>query len=249
MLREDRQDQILHLLNTKGKVIASELCEELNVSEDTIRRDLRELSARGLIRRVHGGALPIAPSHTKYEEREHVLVEEKKLVAKKAASLIKNGQLVLLDGSTTASHMVQYFPADLKCTIITNSPRIALSLSSFEKVDTIMIGGAIFKNSEVCTGSLAIEALSRFRPDICLLGIYCIHPDEGITDLDLEEAYMKQKMIEISSQVAGLVTTNKLDRLSEYMVTKTGSLTHLITELDPSHERLSKYKTGSITVL
>src|SRR6185503_630711 len=128
MLTAERRQQILEALRRDGKVLATELSAALNVSEDTIRRDLRELAEAGLLQRVHGGALPRSPASASYIARQSQAPSAKAAIARAAVQLLRSGQVIVLDGGTTTLQIAQQLPIDLRATIITNSPPIAVAL-------------------------------------------------------------------------------------------------------------------------
>src|SRR5271156_3912299 len=128
MLTTHRKQQILSILKRNGQVIAKEVSQSMGVSEDTIRRDLRELAAEGLLQRVHGGALPASPALGDFAARLNVATDEKKMIGRAAAAMVQAGQVVILDGGTTAVEIARHLSAELWATVVTHSPTIALEL-------------------------------------------------------------------------------------------------------------------------
>lgn len=249
MLKEQRQQLILNILKNEGKLIATDLSIRLNVSEDTIRRDLRELDTEGLLHRVHGGALPNSPKVFGFDERQVQTPEAKEAIALSALQLIHDGQVIIMDGSTTILRIAQLIPEHIKATIITNSPSIAMALSSHPLIEVIMIGGQLFKDSLVNIGAASVEALNNIRADLCFIGVYSIHDEIGISIPNFEETYVKKSMIENSSEVVALVTAEKIGTSSAYIVAPANSLTYLITEDKVSEERLEPYRALGISIL
>src|SRR6187402_2109412 len=121
MLKEERHRNILAILRREGKVVASELSEALQISEDTVRRDLNEMDATGLLQRVHGGALPKAPTEVSYRSRERESNDAKAAIAIACAGLLKPDQVIVIDSGTTALRVAQELPADFRATVVTNS--------------------------------------------------------------------------------------------------------------------------------
>ena len=158
MLPAERRDLLLSRLSAEGKVIAKDVAFELGIAEDTIRRDLREMAAAGLCQRVYGGALPAAPAAADYATRAAVATDSKKRVAEVAASLIRPGMTVLLDGGTTALAVAGALPADLSATIVTHSVTVAAALVSHPSAEVLVLGGRLFKHSAVTCGAAAVEA-------------------------------------------------------------------------------------------
>ncbi|MFJ7978331.1 DeoR/GlpR family DNA-binding transcription regulator [Peribacillus sp. NPDC096379] len=230
MLKEERQQKILHFLNDEHKVIASDLSKRLSVSEDTIRRDLKELDTQGLVKRVHSGALRIGPPVVDFSTRQNISNEVKINLALKAIDFIKDNMVLLIDGGTTNLHLVNNLPLSLKATVITNSPPIAMALSNYDYVEVNMIGGTLFKESMVNLGIDTVETLNMIRADLYIMGIYNIDPHIGISIPSISEALVKRKMVSISTEVLAMVTSDKLDTVSNHIVCPSDSLTYLITE-------------------
>ncbi|MBP9478658.1 MAG: DeoR/GlpR transcriptional regulator [Sebaldella sp.] len=230
MLKEERQQKILEILDEEQRVIASDLSQRFSVSEDTIRRDLKELDQKELIRRVHSGALRIGPPVTDFEKRQKISNDSKEILAKKALPYIRENTVILIDGSTTNLHLVNLLPINLKATIITNSPPIAMALAYHEQVEVLMIGGTLYKQSMVNLGIDTIEYLNNIRVDLYVMGIYNIDDQIGISVPSISEALVKRKMISISTEIMGLVTLDKLGTVSNQIIAPANVLTYLVTE-------------------
>ena len=161
MLTTHRKQTILAILKQNGQVIAKEVSQEMGVSEDTIRRDLREMAQEGLLQRVHGGALPASPAMADFAGRELLRHEGKVAIGAAAAAMVQAGQVVILDGGTTAREVARHLPLELRATIVTHSPTIALELLHHANLEVILIGGRLFKHSVVAVGAAAIESIVR----------------------------------------------------------------------------------------
>src|SRR5450631_2368043 len=191
MLTTHRKQQILSILKRDGQVIAKDVSRSMDVSDDTIRRDLREMAQEGLLLRVHGGALPASPAMADFAGRELITAEGKVAIGRAAAKMIHAGQVVILDGGTTARQVARHIPLDLKVTVVTHSPTIALELLN-HAADVILIGGRLFKHSVVAVGAPAIEAIAQIRADLFFLGVTGVHAKTGLTTGDYEEAAIKR---------------------------------------------------------
>jgi DeoR/GlpR family transcriptional regulator of sugar metabolism len=178
MLTQQRKAHILAVLKDTGQVVAKTLSEQLNLSEDTIRRDLRELAAEGLLQRVHGGALPASPALADFSGRQAIATDGKKAIGRAAAAMIRPGQVVFVDGGTTAVQLVRHLQPGLEATIVTHSPSIAVELVAHPGMTVEMIGGRLFKHSVVAVGASAIESIARFRADIYFMGVTGNRPDD-----------------------------------------------------------------------
>lgn len=249
MLREERQRIILETLDMKGKVIAKELSLKLNVSEDTIRRDLREMDSKGLLQRVHGGAFPKATGSVLHSKRTEENIVAKRKLAAKGVQLIQDGQVILVDGSTTNLLLAEEIPLEFSGAIITNSPLICLKLSQHTNTEIVMLGGTFFKESLVNIGIEVIETLKNIRVDLCFLGVYSLHPDFGISIPHLDESYVKKQMIQSSNKVVSLVTTSKLNTISNYRVGPVSDLDCIITSEEVPDHNLISYKEHGIDIL
>ncbi len=232
MLTAERRQQILVRLERDGKVVASELVTALGVSEDTVRRDLRELAAGGLVQRVHGGALPPAPVAASFTQRLSVAAEAKAHLAKAALPLIETANVLLLDGGTTALELARRLPPERDCTVLTNAPPVAEALAAHPGVEVILIGGRLLKREQVAVGAATVDALRQVRADACVLGICSLHPDLGVTVTDHDESHVKRAMIAASAEVIALATADKLRTASPWWVAPVSEVTHLVTDAD-----------------
>jgi len=230
MLKVARHDHIIETLRRNGRVVASELAAALGVSDDTVRRDLSDLAQAGVLQRVHGGALPTSPALPAYAARERQAPEAKRAIARAAAALVRDGQVVFVDGGTTARLAAAQLPAELRATVVTHSPAVADVLMAHPNVELVLLGGRIFKPSRVAVGAATVDAVRMIRADIYLLGVNGLHAEAGISTFDLEEAQVKRAMIDSAAEVVALVSSEKLGTGARYVVAPTTALTHLVTE-------------------
>ncbi|MDY3006577.1 DeoR/GlpR transcriptional regulator [Anaerococcus sp. AGMB00486] len=229
MLKAERQEKIIEILEVEHKVIASELSKRFDVSEDTIRRDLKELDNLGKLKRVHSGALKIGPKITNFEYRSKIGQEEKKIMAKKALPFIKENSLIVIDGGTTNNTLINQIPLDFKCKIITNSIPIAVSLNNHKNIECIVLGGDYDKRTMSNFGPMTLKELDYFVPDIYIMGVYNINLEYGVSVNTFEESVIKKKMSDISTDVLCMVTKDKLETVSNYKHTNLKDITYLIT--------------------
>jgi DeoR/GlpR family transcriptional regulator of sugar metabolism len=248
LLSAERRQSILDRLARDGRVVAARLVEELGVSEDTVRRDLRELAAQGLVQRVHGGALPPAPQPGAFTHRRETYTEEKAAVARAAVDVLREARMIILDGSTTNLELARRLPPGRPCTVLTNSPPIATALAEHPTADVVVIGGRLDKRAQVTVGAAAIDFLRSVRADACVLGVCALHPDAGLSTDDLEEAHVKRAMVEASADVVALATSDKLRAASAYLVAPVTELTHVVAEADAPDELLDPYRAIGVTV-
>jgi DeoR/GlpR family transcriptional regulator of sugar metabolism len=230
MLKEERFQLILEQLNQEQKVQLGSLSELLRVSEDTVRRDIKELADQGLLKSVRGGAVPHSPGPHHFRDRMGYGSEQKQIIAKKALQFLQDGQVVIFDGGTSALLIAQSLPKDIRLTVVTNSFPIANILEEHEKVEVLFAGGRLMKNSFVTVGNDTIQFFRKFRADICLLGICSIHAELGVTGPDYEESEVKRAMIESSREVIALSTSEKLGTAEAYYVCPANQLTTIVTD-------------------
>jgi DeoR/GlpR family transcriptional regulator of sugar metabolism len=230
MLTQERKLHIQAVLAHDGRVVAKELGEELGLSEDTIRRDLRELAAAGLLQRVHGGALPSSPAMGDFSARERLTTSSKSRIGRAAARLVQAGQVIFLDGGTTAIQVAKYLPLDLRATVVTHSPSIAVELVGHANIVVEIIGGRLFKHSLVSVGAAAIEAITRVRPDIFFMGVTGVHPDAGLTTGDAEEAAVKRAISRQSGETVVLASEEKIGAASPFLVIPLGDADVLVAD-------------------
>ncbi|MDZ4763428.1 MAG: DeoR/GlpR family DNA-binding transcription regulator [Chloroflexota bacterium] len=249
MLTTQRKQHLLDVLRRDGQIVAKQISQALGVSEDTIRRDLRELAQEGLLQRVHGGALPASPAVADFAGREAILADAKTAIGRAAAALIKSGQVVILDGGTTALQIARHLPPTLDATIVTHSARIAVELVTHPRVEVILIGGRLFKHSIVSVGAAAIEAISHIRADLYFMGVTGIHPDAGLSTGDLEEAYVKYALCKCAADTLVLASQEKLGAASQYVIAPLSEVSGLIVEASVEAERLQPYLDRGLSII
>jgi len=231
MLAASRKDLLIERLRVEGRIVAKELAAELGVSEDSIRRDLRELHAAGLAVRVYGGAVPASPAVADYGTRQSVATDSKQRIARFAAKLIERDSTVIVDGGTTALATIRALDPALRCTIITHSPTVAAALLD-HAAEVIIIGGRLFKHSAVASGAAAVEAARAVRADRFLLGVTGIHAEAGLTTGDADEAAMKRALAERAAETFVLGSSEKIGAVSPFDVLPFEKVTGVV--VDPS---------------
>jgi DeoR/GlpR family transcriptional regulator of sugar metabolism len=249
MLTAERRQAILERLARDGKVVVADLGSSLEVSLDTVRRDLQELAEAGLLRRVHGGALPPAVGARPYAVRREQAPAAKAAIALATARLVRDGQVIMLDAGTTTLEVARRLPAELRATVITNSPPIAEALAEHPSVDVKVLGGALDKDARALVGAATVDALRSLRADVLVLGVCSLHPEIGITVLDLEESYVKRAMIANAAEVVAVSSADKLGSAAPYVVGSLDELTHLVTERSSAPEMLEPYRALGIDVV
>lgn len=249
MLKKERHAYILHQLNLHNKVLNAVLCADLGVSEDTVRRDLQELSDAGGLIKVHGGALSTAFYNVPFSNTEIYSQPQKKIIALKAMQLLKEGMFLLTSGGTTLLELVRTLPLNFRATLLTGSIPIINAAVLHPQLELIVIGDKLSKDSKITVGAGAIEKISQIRADLCFLGTNAIDTQFGITDSDWEVVQVKKAMVAASAETICLAISEKLQSVQPIQVCQLEKIKYLITELEPNHPKLKPYWEKGITVL
>ncbi len=218
MLTSQRHALLLDRLSRDGRLLVADLAAELGLSEDTLRRDLRGLSERGLLLRVHGGALPASPTHQPLARRREMQAEAKGRLARAAVAMIQPGQIVIVDGGTTHLALMAALPPGLRATVVTHSPGVAAALEGHTEVEVILVGGRLFRHSMVAMGPETAETYGRLRADLCFLGVTGVQAEAGFTTGDAGEAQLKAIMMRAAAEVVVLATPDKLGAASPWTI-------------------------------
>ena len=230
MLTSQRKKLLLAALKRDGQLVARALGVQFGVSEDTIRRDLRELAQAGLLQRVHGGALPASPAVADFAVRRGIGPDAKVAIARVAAKMVKPGQIVIVDGGTTAVQLARHLPGELRATVVTHSPSVAVELVDHPGIDVIVIGGRLFKHSIVTVGAAALEALGAIRADLYFMGVTGVHATAGLSTGDLEEAYTKRALMQHAAETVVLASAEKINAASACKIADVGAASTIVVE-------------------
>jgi len=247
MLKEERQAFIIHQINLHNKVLSSDLSVQLNVSEDTIRRDLNELAENGKVLKVYGGALSKSFQFP-FQDGNVYAKEAKKEIAKKASTLISNGMTVLVGGGTTLIELARTIPDHLQCTFFTISPLVALELAEKPNLEVILVGGKLSRNTNIVSGAQVANELADLKVDLCLLGTNSLSVEDGVTDSDWEVVQIKRAMIKCSKKVAILSIAEKLNSVQKMKVVPLRDISYLIPDVNPTDVSLKEF-ANTIAIL
>lgn len=248
MLTTHRKKLLLDRLAAEGQLVATALARELGTSEDTIRRDLRELAAEGKLQRVHGGALPASAALGDLAAREQVAVEDKVALGRFGAGLVRPGQVVILDGGTTAVQVARHLAPGLRATVVTHSPPVAVALAAHPGIEIIVLGGRLFRHSMVNVGAAVIGAAGRLRADLFFLGVTGVHPDEGLTTGDAEEAAVKRALHERAAETVVLASPEKLLSASAFLVAPLSSASLVAVPRATPERTVRALRAGGVKV-
>jgi DeoR/GlpR family transcriptional regulator of sugar metabolism len=247
-LPQERQQLILERLRSHGRVVAAELSAEFEVSEDSIRRDLRELAAQGLCKRVYGGALPLSAAAAPLKQRRGEHAGRKQALARKAATLVRQGQILLIDAGTTNAAIAAALPERFGLTVVTNAPDIAQILIEREGFEILLIGGRIDARIGAAVGAQALREIERIRADLCFPGACAIDAESGLWGFDSEEVLLKRAMIEASGETAIVVTSDKLGTVATHRVAQLEEVQHLVVEHEVDRATRAAFAAHGVAV-
>ncbi|MEO6919905.1 MAG: DeoR/GlpR family DNA-binding transcription regulator [Collimonas sp.] len=248
LLLKERHALIQQRLLADGRVLAPDLAQQLNVSEDTIRRDLRDLAAAGLCKRVYGGALPLAPATAPLAERRTQAPQRKARLARAAVTLVNAGNVLFIDAGSTNLAIVEALPP-VPLTVITNAATIALALLVQPHIELIMVGGRVDARSGANLGATALRDAERMRPDIFFLGACGIDADAGLTCFNYEEAEFKRSLAAVSRTVLVAATKEKFGTAAPFTVLPAAHLTHLVLEHDADRDQAAGFDRQGVQLL
>lgn len=242
MLSLERQEEILDILNKNKSATVEELASELYVSGATIRRDLRAMEKQGLIKRSHGGAMPFKSSaeESAFAIREQENTSAKKSIASLAVKLIKNGDSVFLDSSSTVGLLIPMLNNFNYLSVTTTGLRNAMLLSQTSNVKIYIAGGQIQNHSNSIIGTDTMDYISRIHADITLVSCSGLDLNNGFTDSSIEQAKLKQQMKKNSKKIAILCDSTKFGKTFLCTDFYFDDIDYLITEKIPPQEFLDK---------
>ena len=249
MLKEERYAYILTTLATENKVTAAGLSQALQLSEATVRRDLTDLDAQGKLRKVHGGAVPTLALPFTFHERQEVQPVAKRIIAQKVLPLLKDVRTLIIDAGTTNLALVKQLPPETSATCLTNSPAIAQHLAHYPGIKVLLTGGTYVARDEALVGPWAQQNLQRVFADLCVLGVCSLHATHGLTTDCLEQAAIKQTMMQRARRTIALADADKIDTVDSYHVGALSQLTTIVTDLSPDDERWQEYRTCDVSIV
>ena len=249
MLTVQRKQLILARLVRDGPFVARPFSEELGISEDTVRRDLRELALEGRLQRVHGGALPASAAVGDMAVRQQVAPDDKQALGRAGAAMVKDGQLVILDGGTTAAQLARHLPPALRASFVTHSPTVAIELARHPHIEIIMLGGRLFRHSMVNVGAAVVEAAARLRADLYFMGVTGVHAQAGLSTGDHEEAAVKRALHACAAETVVLASHEKLGAASAFVVAPLGEIAALVVPAGTPAKTLRPFRAAGAQVI
>ena len=236
MYAEERQEAIAALVISRGRASVAELAQAYDVTTETVRRDLAALDKAGIVRRVHGGAVPVRALHLVEPgvgERESTRADYKDAIAVAATEFFPlSGASVLLDAGTTTARIAALVPTDRELVVVTNSVPIAARLAGFTSVSLQLLGGRVRGVTQAAVGEQALRVLDTLRVDIAFIGTNAISPRHGLSTPDSEEAAVKRAMVRCANYVVVVADSTKVGREDLVSFAPISSVDTLITDTE-----------------
>lgn len=248
LLSRERQDAIRAELSRSGRVLAGDLARAFKVSEDTIRRDLRDMAAAGLCERVYGGALAL-PAEQPFSVRTGISRGRKQALAKAAISCLKDGMTVFVDAGSTNLAIVQAIPSGLSLTLATNMPAIATAALEHASIEVITIGGRIDRHVGAAIGAQAERDLEMLRPDLCILGACGLDPGAGLTGLVYDDVAFKKIAAARAGSVLVACTSDKLEAVHPFGIASLSDRMTLTLEADAPDAIATRLQQAGANIL
>lgn len=237
MFAEERQEKLLSILREKRKVAVSEMCEVFNVSGATIRADLRQLEETGMLTRTHGGAMlrTRASFEQVSDDREVVNLSAKERIGQRAAQLVEDGDIIVLDTGTTTLHIARHIRDRKNVTVVTNDYQIARELEASPSIQTILLGGIVKKGYHCVVAINGRSLLDTLNVDKAFMGVNSLSLKQGACVADVMLAETKRGMIEHASQVIVVCDHSKLDNTSLAQFTPAARIDTLVIDRLPDN--------------
>jgi DeoR family fructose operon transcriptional repressor len=246
----ERHQQILARARADGRVDVTGLADELDVTPETIRRDLTALERHGLVRRVHGGAIPV--ERLGFEpgiaDREGILAGEKERIAKAALDEVPDNGAVIFDAGTTTVRLAEMLPTDRELTVVTHALPVATVLASRPNITLHLVGGTVRGRTLAAVGAWALAALADIHADVAFLGTNGLSVEHGLTTPDLAEAAVKRALVVNARRTVVLADHTKIGRVDfahvapladvDTVVTDTGVAPELVEEIEAAGPRV-----------
>lgn len=250
-MKIQRKDEIIRLISENKIVKANELSATFKVSMETIRRDLADLEKDGIIKRVHGGAVlnlnySVEPD---FSYREVKNFEEKLLIGKKAASLVEDGDVIIIDIGTTTLEFAKFLKGKKNLTVLTNSIKIALELMDEPEIIVIMLGGVVRKGEGTTSGYWAEDIIDRFYVEKLFLGVGCITLENGVMDYHIEETNLRRHYIRHAKQVIALADYTKFGSKALNQVCSLEEMDILVTDNKTDKKYIRRLREKGIDVI
>jgi DeoR family glycerol-3-phosphate regulon repressor len=244
-----RQHEIVALLRSSGRVGVEELAAHFEVSPQTIRRDLNEMSEARVITRVHGGAI-VASSveNLAYDARKLVAQQQKRLIGEAAAKLIPDHSSLFINIGTTTEEVARALARRSGLLVITNNLNVAAELYRNRALDVIITGGSVRSTDGGIVGATTVELIRQFRVDTAVIGISAIAEDGSLLDFDVREVHVSRAIIENARRVLLVTDSSKFARSAPALLATLADIDILVTDRLPSQAMAELCRLHDVTV-
>jgi len=250
---EERQQAIAAQVISHGRASVAELAQTFDVTTETVRRDLAVLDRAGVLRRVHGGAVPTRALHLvepSVDQREATRAADKDAIARAAAEFLpQSGSTVLVDAGTTTARLAGLLPPDRELVVVTNSVPIAARLAGHGSVSLQVLGGRVRGLTQACVGDQAVNTLAALRVDIAFVGTNGITLRHGLSTPDPEEAAVKRAMVACANFVVVMADSSKIGREEFVSFAPIDALDVLVTDAEISAADRAGFTGGGLDVV
>lgn len=247
-----RHLNILNILKESPTESINDLAARLNISSSTVRRDLDELEAQGLVRRVFGGAILEKQnwSEPPFEIRETLHSREKDRIACVAAELILDGDIIFIDGGTTTQFIVPYLSTKKNVTVVTCGLNVAYELNRLENITTFVVGGELHKDSHSISGALAVAMLDiyKFRFSKAFIAASAVSAEHGVTNRLLDRIPLKRKAMKVSQQSIVLADGSKIGTVALGQIAPITEISTLVTDMSASEQEINAIRAQGVDV-
>ncbi len=251
MYAAERRRIILDAVRRDASVEVSELAERFGVSASTIRRDLNELHRADLLVRAYGGAVtPPAAREAPFAERETAHREEKERIGAHAATLVRPGETVILDGGTTCECLARHLRDIPRLTVVTFGMNILSALTGAEQVTVIGVGGLLDHRTQMFGGVLALDALAAYnlRFDKAFIAATGVAAESGVTNYGFEEISLKRRAIDLSREIVLLADASKVGARATGFIAPLARIHRLVTGCDATEQQVAALRAAGMTV-
>lgn len=249
MLKEERHQTILSEVELHNRILLTDIAEALDVSIDTVRRDVKELDSDNKLRKVHGGAISLGFRSNSTRNDNIYKLDQKIKIAEKALALLKDGGVIFVDGGTTCLELARLIPANLDLTCFTHSLPVAMELLTKSNLTVILVGGQVSKESQISIGANAIHNLSEIKVDYSFIGTGYVDSYYGLTEFDWDIVQVKKAIIKSSKKSVLLSISEKLNSQHRYKTCDINAINTMITELEPENDLLKPFRNHDIRLI
>lgn len=250
MLQNERQEQIIALLESQRTVRIGELSKILNVTRETVRRDLYEMEKQGLLKKVHGGAmLNKTVDEPHLSQRQVSNIHEKERIAWKAAEFVEDGDALFIDLGSTTQLLAKALRGKMNITVITNALPVAIEMSEHPHAKVILCGGELRSGELSLSGPIALKSLEDFYIDKAFIGVGGVSPESGFTDYHVGDAEVRRLMIRKAKETFALADYSKFHLTAFMKVCNLNEIDAIITDSTITEKEIEHYREHGMQII